>query len=253
MIGRRRMVGSLAGMAVLAMLATPWPAQAQIGGSSGGIFQQAMRSTQNGPKAKTPEDAVNDAKKKIDDVDPRVRVAALGELEMANTPEANAILMREVNDPDLRVKVKAIDVLGVHQFKDAVPIMSQELFLRDTPDVVKLHLVAALGRIGDQAGTLPVMNYLDTQTDSRARGTAVFALGEIGNPKAIDVLTQIIGNDPSPMVRKLAQEALAKINGELPSVHSQELAAERSKRQEPTYDKLAKLRELDQKLQEQNW
>jgi HEAT repeat protein len=253
MLGRRRILCLIAGIAGLAMAAVPWPVQAQIGGGSGGIFQQAMRSTQQGPKAKTPEDAVNDAKKKIDDVDPRVRVAALAELEGANNPEANAILMREINDPDLRVKVKAIDVLGIHQFKDAVPVMSQELFLRDTPDVVKLHLVAALGRIGDQAGTLPVMNYLDTQTDSRARGTAVFALGEIGNPKAIDVLTQIIGNDRSPMVRKLAQEALAKIDGELPSAHSEELAAERSKRQEPTYDKLAKMRELDQKLQEQNW
>ena len=250
-----RMRRIFAAVAALALMALPWPALAQMGGMGGmgNVLGQAMRSTQNGPKVKTPEDAVSDAKKKIEDVDPRVRVAALGELEFVNTPEANAILIQAMNDRDLRVKVKAIDVLGIHQFKDAVPVMSQELFLRDTPDVVKLHLVAALGRIGDQAGMLPVMDYLHDQTDQRARGTAVFALGEIGNPKAIDTLTQIIGDDPSPMVRKLAQEALAKIDGELPSVHSEELAAERNKQQQPTYDRLAKLREMDQKLQEQNW
>jgi HEAT repeat protein len=245
----------LALSAALTLMVVPWPALAQMGGmgSSGGILGQAMRSTQQGPKAKTPEDAVSDAKKKLDDVDPRVRVAALDELEGVNNAAANAILMQAMNDRDLRVKVKAIDVLGIHQFKDAVSAMSQELFLRDTPDVLKLHLVAALGRIGDQAGMLPVMTYLQAQTDERARGTAVFALGEIGNPKAIDTLTQIVGSDQSPMVRKLAQEALAKIDGELPSVHSEELAAERSKSAEPTYDRLAKLREMDQKLQEQNW
>lgn len=242
--------------AALALMVVPWPALAQIGapgGAMNNIFGQAMRSTQQGPKAKTPEEAVTDAKKKLDDVDPRVRVAALDELQGVNNAEANALLMRGMSDRDLRVRVKAIDVLGAHQFKDAVPMMSQYLFLRDTSDVVKLHLVAALGRIGDQAGTLPVLTYLQTATDERSRGTAVFALGEIGDPKAIDVLTQIVGSDQSPMVRKLAQEALAKIDGELPSVHSEQLAAERNKQVEPTYDRLAKLREMDQKLQEQNW
>ncbi len=247
----------LAVAAALALMVVPWPALAQGmfggGGGGGGILGQAMRSTQQGPKAKSPEEAITDTKKKLEDVDPRVRVAALDQLEWANLPEANAMLMRAMNDRDLRVKVKAIDVLGIHQFKDAVPPMSQELFLRDTPDVVKLHLVAALGRIGDQAGMLPVMNYLQTQTDERARGTAVFALGEIGNSKAIDTLTQVIGSDQSAMVRKLAQEALAKIDGELPSVHSEELAAQRNKRAEPTYDRLAKLREMDERLQAQNW
>lgn len=247
----------LAFSAALALMAVPWSALAQMGAGGmsgmGGVLGQAMRSTQQGPKAKTPDEAVSDAKKKLDDVDPRVRVAALDELGNVNTPEANAILMDAMNDRDLRVKVKAVDVLGMHEFKDAVQPMSQALFLRDTPDVAKLHLVAALGRIGDQDGMLPVLTYLQTQTDERARGTAVFALGEIGNPKAIDVLTQIVGNDQSPMVRKLAQEALAKIDGELPSVHSEQLAAERNKSEEPTYDRLAKLREMDQKLQEQNW
>ena len=104
--------------------------------------------------------------------------------------------------------------------------MSQELFLRETPAVEKLHLVAALGRIGDQRGSMPIVNYLKETDDSDSRGTAVFAIGEMADPSANDELIQIVSNDPSPMVRKLAQEAIEKIDGELPNRH-QEVQAER--------------------------
>ncbi|MGH7906744.1 MAG: HEAT repeat domain-containing protein [Candidatus Binataceae bacterium] len=218
------------------------------------VFGEAMRATQHpGTKGKSPAQALSEAKKKIYDVDPRVRVAALDLLEGVNTPEANALLMRGMTDRDLRVKIKAIDILGAHADHDAVGPMSRELFLRDTPAVVKLHLVAALGSIGDESGALPVMQYLQEVKDERSQGTAVFALGEMGNPQAIGPLTQILSTDKSPVVRRLAQEALAKINGELPSVHSEQVAAERDKQQEPTYERLSKLREMDEKLQQQNW
>jgi HEAT repeat protein len=216
------------------------------------IFGQAARATQQ-PHSKSGTETVDDVKKHLNDVDPRVRVAALSQLELVNSAEANAILLTGMNDPDLRVKIKAIDILGAHQFSDAVPAMAQEVFLRDTPEVVRLHLVAALGRIGDQRGVLPVMQYLQEADDDQSRGTAVFALGEMGSPKSADVLTDVVATDKSPMVRRLAQEALAKINGELPSVHSEQLAAEHNKDNVPTYERLMKLREIDQKLQEQQW
>jgi len=244
-------------VAAMALAMAPHPARAQSFGTDGSamsssIFGQAARATQQ-PHGKSSTESVADVKKHMDDIDPRVRVAALDELELINTPDANALLMRGMADPDLRVKIKAIDILGAHQFSDATIPMSQELFLRDTPPIVRLHLVAALGRIGDQQGVLPVMQYLDEADDDQSRGTAVFALGEIGSPKAADVLTNIVANDKSQMVRRLAEEALAKINGELPSVHSEQVAAERDKDNVPTYERLMKMREVDQKLQEQQW
>lgn len=242
-----------AGLTFLVLVA-PGFAHAQFGGGGLGqnIFGQAMRSTQQ-PRGKAPTESVAEVKKKMDDIDPRVRVAALDQLQTANTPDANSVLMQGMTDPDLRVKIKAIDILGAHQHHDAVAMMSQELFLRDTPAVVRMHLVAALGRIGDPLGTLPVMQYLDRANDERSRGTAVFALGEIGDPRSADKLTEIVAGDNSGMVRRLAQEALAKVNGELPSVHSEELAAQRNEEKLPTYDRLSKLREFDQKLREQNY
>jgi HEAT repeat protein len=113
--------------------------------------------------------------------------------------------------------------------------------------------VAALGRIGDQRGAMPIVNYLKETDDSASRGTAVYAIGEIGDPAANDALIQIVSTDPSPMVRKLASEAIEKIDGELPNRHQEVLAAEKQKAEMPTDQKLAKMRALDAQIQAQKY
>ena len=153
-----------------------------------------------------------------------------------------------MSDPDVRVKVKAIDILGAREANDAVTPMSTMLFLRSTEPIVKLHLVAALGRIGDAQGALPVMQYLGEDQDERGRGTAVFALGEIGSDKAVPLLNAVVAQDQSPMVRRLAKEALQKVSGEMPTERAKTVASNTSKDNQPTDQKLAKLREMDKKM-----
>jgi len=131
-----------------------------------------------------------------------------------------------------------------------VPPMSSMLFLRSTEPIVKLHLVAALGRIGDAQGVMPIMQYLGQDEDERGRGTAVFALGEIGSDKAVGLLNTVVAEDQSQMVRRLAQEALQKVSGQLPTERSKKVAADSSKENEPTDQKLAKLREMDKKMED---
>jgi len=203
---------------------------------------------------KSADEAIRDAKRKFADADPRVRVQGLEGLRFVDSNDANEILFRGIADPDVRVRIKAIDVLGARGVSDAVPIMSQELFLRETPAVEKLHLVAALGRIGDQRGAMPIVNYLKETDDSDSRGTAVYALGEIGDPSANDILIQIVSNDPNAMVRKLAREAIEKIDGELPSRHSEIVeAAQKQKIEQPTDEKLSKLRAIDAEIQSKQY
>jgi hypothetical protein len=196
---------------------------------------------------------IKDVKVGLKDADPNARVQELKKLRDLQDPEVNRILIDSLSDPDIRVKIKAVDLLGARQANDGVPSISQMLFLRSTEPLLKLHAAAALGRIGDARGTLPVMEYLEEETvsgdDDRARGTAVFALGEIGNDHATELLSSVIAHDKSDMVRRLAQEAIEKIDGELPSQHSTQLAAAKSRIQ-PTDEKLAKLREFDAKRQE---
>ncbi|MHB8380840.1 MAG: HEAT repeat domain-containing protein [Candidatus Binataceae bacterium] len=195
---------------------------------------------------------IKDVKLGLKDADPNVRVGELIKLRDLDDPEVNRILVQSMSDPDIRVKMKAIDVLGAREANDSVGPMAQLLFLRQTEPAVKLHAVAALGRIGDAKGALPVMQYLQEESDDRGRGTAVFALGEMGSDKATPVLIKAADDDKSPMVRRLSKEALEKIDGELPTFHSTQVASGKTDSEStPTDQKLAKLRDYDQKLQDQ--
>jgi HEAT repeat protein len=246
-------------VAVIAAIALASPAFAQMGlgrslqNSQSPLSLQSLESSGNRKQGEKDEDVIKDAKREIADADPRVRVQGLEKLRYVQSTDANDLLFRGLVDSDVRVRIKAIDVLGARGVNDAVPAMAQELFLRETPAVEKLHLVAALGRIGDQRGTMPVIEYLKETDDSDSRGTAVFALGEMADPRANDTLIQIVDNDPNAMVRKLAQEALEKIDGELPSNHQAQVAAARDEALEPTDEKLAKMRQMDEEIQKNKY
>jgi HEAT repeat protein len=235
-------------------LALPLPGFAQAGytGPRGpnSVLQNLETIGPNTQRGKADDELIKEAKKRYADTDPRVRVEGMEKLRyVANANEANELLERGLNDIDVRVRIKAIDVLGARGVNDVVQGMSQRLFLRETPAIEKLHLVAALGRIGDSRGTLPILEYLDQAADQDSRGTAVFALGEIGDPVANDKLIRIVQNDPNAMVQKLAREALEKIDGELPNRQQEQLAAARKKALEPTDEKLSQLRALDAQLE----
>ena len=257
---------ALAGAIAIGVAALPAMARAQYGGSGMGSALSADPMSHQGKvqagiddirahsETETPFKVIKDVKLGLKDADPNVRVQELKKLRNLQDPEVNKIIIDSLSDPDIRVKIKAVDLLGARQANEGVPPISQMLFLRSTEPLLKLHGAAALGRIGDARGAIPVMEYLQEETtagdDDRARGTAVFALGEIGSDKSNDLLSQVVANDKSDMVRRLAQEAIEKIDGELPSQHSTELAAQKAKLVQPTDERLSKLREFDKKLQE---
>jgi HEAT repeat protein len=247
-------VFSLLGLAIL----MPHGANAQIGSALGNnplLHQSDNYAGVDDARARGDKEGgqriVKDVQKGMQDADPKVRVASLEKLRFLQEPEVNDLLLGGLADTDVRVKIKAIDLLGARQVTDAVSMMSQYLFLRSTEDVMKIHLVAALGRIGDARGALPVMQYLQQTTDDRSRGTAVFALGEIGDSRATDILSKTATDDKSPMVRRLSQEALEKIDGEVPIQRVAKTAVEGNKSNQPTDQKLAKLREEDEESRQQ--
>lgn len=245
-----------------AALAVPRLALAQYGGQGlGSALSSNPMSHQEVTKAgvddlasraqqETPFKIIKDVKLGLKDADPNVRVSELEKLRNLQDPEVNQILVTSMSDPDVRVKLKAIDILGAREANDAVPPMSSMLFLRSTEPIVRLHLVAALGRIGDAQGALPIMQYLGEDQDERGRGTAVFALGEIGSDKAVPLLNAVVAQDQSSMVRRLAKEALQKVSGEMPTERAKTLAADTTKQNVPTDQKLAKFREMDKKMED---
>ena len=257
---------ALVGAIVISAAALPGLVHAQYGGSGMGSalsadpmshqgkVQAGIDDIRNRNETESAFKVIKDVKLGLKDADPNVRVQELKKLRNLQDPEVNKIIMESLSDPDIRVKIKAVDLLGAREANEGVPPMSQLLFLRSTEPLLKLHATAALGRIGDARGAIPVMEYLEQESaagdDDRARGTAVFALGEIGSDKSNELLSQVVANDKSDMVRRLAQEAIEKIDGELPSQRSTQLAAQKAKLVQPTDEKLAKLREFDHKLQE---
>ena len=255
---------SLFAFIALTLLALPAIAFAQYGGqglggalssdplSHQGQVRPGVDDTAGHAAQETPFKIIKDVKLGLKDADPNVRVDELTKLRDLQDPEVNPILIESMADPDLRVKLKAIDILGAREANAAVAPMSSMLFLRSTEQIAKLHLVAELGRIGDAQGALPIMQFLAEAEDERGRGTAVFALGEIGNEKATPLLKRAAMEDQSATVRRLAREALRKIDGDLPFEHQKQLASQQDPHAPvPTDQKLAKLRALDQELQNQ--
>jgi HEAT repeat protein len=154
---------------------------------------------------------VEDQVKKLASEDPAERMEGVRGLAEANDPKATEYLIGAVNDPDHRVRVKAIDSLGQLKATEAVPLLVQQLFLRDTDQSTKARILAALGRIGDPRATQPLLDILSRDVDRPVRGNALYALGEIGDPKAIPTLEKLATDGDDEAIRTLASETARKI------------------------------------------
>jgi HEAT repeat protein len=70
--------------------------------------------------------------------------------------------------------------------------------------------------MGDVRAAPPIAEYISRNTtDPETRGTAIFALGEIGDSASIPKLQTIQTDASDPHLQRLAGEAVAKINRRL--------------------------------------
>src|SRR5260370_25694861 len=110
-------------------------ASAQYNGGPGGVANtegNALSTIMNHPggggsssgKGKQEHD-LKSAEAGLGDADPRVRVEALRQLRNVTDTKADFLLIRAMSDPDTRVRVKAIDILGGRGNPDAVTGMCQ--------------------------------------------------------------------------------------------------------------------------------
>jgi len=170
--------------------------------------RQRLRDRYKSPQATAKLDD-NVRKWKSDDPDERLEaVRGFGEV---NDPKAIEYLLAAANDPDMRIRVKAIDVLGQVQAKEATPLLVQRLFMRDTDIGTKQRILASLGKIGDHRATKPLCDFMSRDVDAAVRGNAIYALGDIGDRDAIPALEQLAQHDADPRLRALATEAIRRI------------------------------------------
>jgi HEAT repeat protein len=160
---------------------------------------------------------LDEAIRKFGEEDAQTRlegVEGLGE----NAEDAKAVdyLLRGAADVDLSVRVKSIDVIGDARVKAAVPLLVQQLFMRDTTLATKQHILASLGKIGDPHATKPVVDFVARDMEPSVRGSAVYALGEIGDRTALPALERIAKESTDETLRGLALAAIRKIERKPP-------------------------------------
>lgn len=143
--------------------------------------------------------------------DPMERLAGIKSLTDLKSDQAVDLLLQALGDQDMRVRAKAIDACGNLRATAATPVLIQQLFLKDTGPEVKERILAALGKIGDARAAQPIMEFLNHDIDKPTRGTAIFALGDLGAPESLETLDKIAQSDDDPTIQRLAREAANKV------------------------------------------
>jgi len=160
--------------------------------------------------------SIDDYTKRLNDPDPATRLEAVKSLGESGKEEAIEYLIQATGDSDDSVMIKAIDYLGKLRATAATTILVQKLFMRDVPVAVQQRILVSLGRMGDVRAAAPIGEYLARGVDPATKGTAIFALGEIGDSASVPKLQAIQTDTASdPHMQRLAGEAVAKINRRL--------------------------------------
>jgi len=76
---------------------------------------------------------------------------------------------------------------------------------------VRRNAAWALGEIGDKRAIDPLLDRFQNDEHRLVRWNAAWALGEIGDPRAVDPLIKTLQNDEDILVRAYAARALEKL------------------------------------------
>jgi hypothetical protein len=145
--------------------------------------------------------------RKLQSDDPEQRLEAIRGLGEINEPKAIEYLVAAANDPDMRIRIKAIDTLGQIRAKEATPLLIQQLFMRDTDLGTKRRILACLGKIGDTRATGPIVDFMARDVDPAVRGNAIYALGDIGDPAAIPALDALAKDGADPALARARERS----------------------------------------------
>ena len=219
--------GALAALLLLPAIAV---AQAPSGlGSTGNGSAGVPNRSLGSDRGKASNQAkLDEAVKKFQDDDLPTKLEGITQLgTVDDRAKALGYLLQAANDPEGSVRLKAIDVLGNMKATEAVSSLVQQLFMRDTDKPTKQHVLVALGKIGDPKATRAILDYLARPGDEGMDGNAIYALGEIGDKRAIPTLEEI-STAGDPALRPLATAAIQRIQQKPePDVIPPALAADR--------------------------
>jgi HEAT repeat protein len=141
--------------------------------------------------------------KALRDPDPNVRMATVCALGNARDQSAVPDLLEILRDSDGHVQRQALEVL--RQVADAWPIDAWS-----KPETCMRWRVRLSMSDCDPEWVTAVMDFWERAPDAGVRRAAAEALGEIGDPRAVDALLGAL-NDPDALLRCEAVVALGRI------------------------------------------
>jgi HEAT repeat protein len=117
--------------------------------------------------------------------------------------EVVEVLVAALGDEREMVAERAGDLLA------RLPPASAQAIIAALSSVTSTHALFVLGRIGDPGALEPLLRALE-HDDTRIRSASCSALGDLRNPAAVEALVSAL-NDPEPAVRASAGAALDQI------------------------------------------
>jgi hypothetical protein len=155
---------------------------------------------------------VEEWKRRMTEPDVRTRLEAVDSLGTKGGDEAIRPLIEATADADYRVRTRAIDYLGQLKALEATPVLMQLLFLTDVGRAEKLRALTSLGLIADPSTSERLIGYAATINDDELALRAVYAVGEISDPKSKARVAALKGTRPGTDMDRLVDDALVKID-----------------------------------------
>ncbi len=147
----------------------------------------------------------------LDSLEPDRRLEVMDDLGRSADNRADTYLLKAIEDPDARIQAKAIDYLGSRRSSDATSVLVRKLYASNAPQAMRLHILSALGKIGDPKASRPIFDFVTRERSPDVRGTGIYALGEIGDLTIRDELEVFGKSEPDPRVKHIVQDAITKI------------------------------------------
>ncbi|MEC7240486.1 MAG: HEAT repeat domain-containing protein [Myxococcota bacterium] len=123
-------------------------------------------------------------------------------------PAVTQALIGVLDDTSSTVRLRAVESLAAHEDTDAVPGLIQRLSDEDAE--VRAAAIDALGVLADPRAVAPLIAVLQNRQPGDYPLNAIWALGNIGDPQAIPLLSQL-REHPNPYVVFNAESALRKL------------------------------------------
>ena len=149
----------------------------------------------------------------VGDSNPRVRYSAVSQLATLGRQDLSqtlTILREGLRDSETDVQAAAADSIGALKLTDAFDDL-QQLYHTSSEWLVKFSIVAALGELGDPRA-FDLLQEALSSSNELLQTAAIGSLGELGDDRAIPLITPYATN-PDWQLRSRVAQALGRLEG----------------------------------------